>query len=172
MARLARALRDSHHASHYGSVLLLGWAIAALSAYPSVLYPKQIIGELSGGLTVAAPLIAHLYSLRALLALRQERRVQANMLAAWWTLSYLPVGLLAALILPWPQAYALPFSGAVLALMSFGLLLPGLSPFIAYGLNAKWVRPHESPWRLGAALLLFVIGWALAAIVAEVFSSI
>lgn len=172
MKRFVARLRNPHHEQHYGSILLLGWGIAALAVYPSVLYPRTLQGDIFGAIVAMTPALAHLYSLRALLALRQTPRFQPNMMAAGWTLSYLPVALLAAVVLPWPHAYLLPMAGTVLGLMSFGLLLPGLSPFIAYAVTAKFIRPHESRARLIVAGVVLCLGWLLAGITAEVISSV
>ena len=165
-------LFDPHHPKHYGSILVLGWLTAFAAVFPSVFYPTHFIGLMAVSLTVIAPIGAQLYALRALLPLRHEKALKANMLAALMTLSYLPAALICLSFARWQEALHLPFTGTVLALLSFGLLLPGLSPFIAYGLNAKWVRPHESRLRLGAALLLFVMAWVLAGFTAEVIASI
>ena len=165
-------LFDPHHPKHYGSILVLGWLTAFAAVFPSVFYPTHFIGLMAVSLTVIASIGAQLYALRALLPLRREKALKANMLAALMTLSYLPAALICLTFTRWQEALHLPFTGTVLALLSFGLLLPGLSPFIAYGLNAKWVRPHESRLRLGAALLLFVMAWVLAGFTAEVIASI
>ena len=172
MTWLINRLRDPRHRQHYGAVLLCGWLIAALAIYPAVIFPRHMLNELWGGLVAMAPALAHIYALRALLPLWRDKTLKPNMLAALWTLSYLPVALLAEVLLPWPQAYALPLGGAALALMSFGLLFPGLAPFIAYAVNAKWVRPHESRVRLGLAIFLFLLSWGLAAIMAAFMSAV
>lgn len=172
LVSLKHRLSDAHHAKHYGSILVLGWLTAFAAVFPSVFYPTHFIGLMAVSITVIAPIGAHLYALRALLPLRHGKALRANMLAALMSLSYLPAALLCLFFARWDDAVHLPFTGTVLALLSFGVLLPGLSPFIAYGLNAKWVRPHESRLRLGVALLLFVMAWVLAGFTAEVIASI
>ena len=66
----------------------------------------------------------------------------------------------------------IPLAGVALAIFSFGLLFPGLSPFFAYALNVKLVRPQDGGWRLALGFFLFFIGWVIAAIVAEVIASV
>lgn len=163
---------DPQHPQHYGSLLFVGWVVATAIAVPGLAYPKLMTGWLGEALVSLGPLAAHGYSLRALLPLRHDKTLKPNMMAALFTLSYLPAGLLAELVLPWPMAFMIPLAGVALAIFSFGLLFPGLGPFIAYAINAKFVRPHEGPARLALALALFFIGWVLAGITAEIISSV
>ena len=172
MAFLNRQLTDSQHANHYGSVLVVGWLVALVAVFPSVIYPTHFIGVMAASITVIAPIGAHLYALRALLPLRHEKVLKANMLAALWSLSYLPAALICLSFTRWQEALHLPFTGTVLALLSLGLLFPGLTPFIAYAVTTKFIRPHETRIRLVLATGLFVMAWVLAGFTAEVIASI
>lgn len=163
---------DPHHPYHYGSLLFIGWAIAMAVAVPGVLYPKLMTGWFGEVLVSIGPIAAHIYSLRALLPLRHNKTLQPNMMAALFTLSYVAAGILAELVLPWPMAFMIPLAGVALAIFSFGLLFPGLSPFFAYALNVKLVRPQDGGWRLALGFFLFFIGWVIATIVAEVIASV
>lgn len=165
-------LLNPQHPKHFGSVLFIGWLACAMAMLPTVIIAPSMNSLWAEILVSSGPLLAHIYSLRALGALRENRKFQANMMAALFTLSYLPAGLLAMIILPWPHAFTIPLAGVGLGIFSLGLLFPGLSPFFAYALNAKFIRPQDGPFRLAFAFLLFFIGWVIAGILAEVLSSV
>ena len=150
----------------------MAWLISALTVWAGIMFAERLDGTMAELLVSAPPLLAHLYSLRALMALRHEKRLQPNMMAALLTLSYIPAGLLAVIILPWQHAFLIPAAGVALAIFSFGVLFPGLSPLFAYAINAKFVRPHESRRRLAIAVSLFFLGWVMAGLVAEIISSV
>lgn len=172
LTRVKNRLSDAHHHHHYGSVLFLGWLTSFAAVFPSVIYPAHFFGTLAAAVTIAAPTMAHLYALRALLPLRHEKALKPNMLAALMSLSYLPAALICLSFARWQEALHLPFTGAVLALLSLGLLFPGLAPFMAYGIAAKFIRPHETGARLALALGVFIVAWVLAGFTAEVIASI
>ncbi len=169
---ITQRLINPQHPQHFGSVVVLGWLLAFAAVFPTVIYPNHLIGTLAGFVTLAAPLSAQIYSLRALLPLRRDRKWMANMMAALWTLSYIPAAFLCLSFARWQEAMHLPLSGAVLALLSFGLLFPGLAPFFAYAINTKFIRPHEGPIRLTVAGLLFIVAWVLAGVTAEIIASV
>lgn len=171
MTWLKTRLFDPQHPYHFGSVLLVGWALAALNIFPTVMFPKHPAVGFGQIFILGGPVGAHLYSLRALLPLRNGE-IRANMLAALLTLSYVPAVIICLFLFRWVQAIILPLAGPMMAILSFGILLPGLSPFIAYALNANLVRPAESHWRFGLAIGLFTLGWVISAISVEVISSI
>lgn len=167
---------NPHHPKHFGSVLFVGWLACALTMLPAVVFAPSMASPMNNiwveALVSGGPILAHLYSLRALFALREKPKFQANMMAALFTLSYFPAGVLAMIVLPWPHAFTISLAGVGLGIFSLGLLFPGLSPFFAYALNAKFIRPQDGPFRLAFAFLLFFIGWVIAGILAEVLSSI
>lgn len=172
MRFITQRLFNPQHAQHFGTLLIFGWLLAFAGVFPTVIYPNHPIGAVAGFITLAAPLCAHIYSLRALLALRREQKWTANMMAALWTLSYPPAALLCLSFARWQEAMHLPFSGATLALLSFGLLFPGLAPFLAYAVNTRFIRPHESRARRAIAALLFIAAWVLVGVTAEIIASV
>jgi len=172
LASLKTRLSDAQHPKHYGSLLVLGWLVALAAVFPSVIYPTHFIGLMAVSITVIAPAGAHLYALRALWPLCQEKTLNANMLAALMSLCYLPAALICLSFTRWQEALHLPFTGTVLALLSLGLLFPGLAPFFAYAVAARFIRPHETRLRLALAAGLFVMAWVLAGFTAEVIASI
>lgn len=125
------------------------------------------------GLIITAPtLAAHLYALRALNGLRRIGDFKPNMLAALMTLSYIPALFISLSFAPLKDALILPATGVYMAVISFGLFLPGVSLLLAYGLNAKIVKPHLAAWRTALAAVLFIGAWVLSGFAARVMSAI
>lgn len=167
-----RRFIEPTHPGHYTHILLAGWLISMTMVFPTVMYPNQWLGSAAGFLTAAGPIVAHAYSLRALWPLRKNRKLHPTMLPALATLCYLPAVLICLSFVRWKQALILPLTGAILAVLSFGLLFPGLAPFLAYAINHRLVRPHQSRLRLAIASLIFIAAWVLAGITAEVIASV
>lgn len=165
-------LFDPHHERHYGSVLLAGWILSAIFLFPLLKYPPAHDAIWPSLLVGLPPLFAHGYSLRPILGTHVATKLQPNMLAALMTLSYLPAMLFCIALDNWQEAVFLPAAGTFMALMSFGLFLPGLLPPLAYLINANLVRPHQSPARLVGGALLFTLAWGFSGFAAWVISHV
>jgi hypothetical protein len=165
-------LFDPTHERHFGSVLIAGWVASAVFLFPLLKYPPAHDAIWPSLLVGLPPLLAHGYSLRPLLGTHISSQLQPNMLAALMTLSYLPAMLFCLTLSGWQDAVFLPAAGTFMALMSFGLFLPGLLPPLAYLINAKLVHPHLSPARLVGGALLFTVAWAFSGFAAWVISTV
>ncbi len=165
-------LFDPTHDRHFGSVLLAGWILSAIFLFPLLKYPPAHDALWPSLLVGLPPLFAHVYSLRPIINTHFASQLQPNMLAALMTLSYLPAMLICVALRDWQDALFLPAAGTFMALMSFGLFLPGLAPPLAYLINAKLIHPHRTPARLVAGAILFTAAWAFSGFAAWVISSV
>ncbi len=165
-------LFDPSHERHFGSVLLAGWVLSAIFLFPLLKYPPAHDALWPSLLVGLPPLFAHAYSLRPIINTHVASQLQPNMLAALMTLSYFPGMLVCVALIDWQEALFLPAAGMFMALMSFGLFLPGLAPPLAYLINGKLIRPHLSPVRLVAGAVLFTLAWAFSGFAAWVISHV
>lgn len=165
-------LFDPEHERHYGSVLLAGWVLSAIFLFPLLKYPPAHDAVWPSLLVGLPPLFAHAYSLRPIIGTHVTSQLQPNMLAALMTLSYLPAILFCLTLRGWEDAIFMPAAGTFMALMSFGLFLPGLAPPLAYLINAKLIHPHLSPARLVGGTILFTLAWAFSGFAAWVISTV
>jgi hypothetical protein len=169
---LKARLFNPDHPQHYGAVLTLAWLLSSFSVWGSVAFNMRLPDFWGDWLIGGWVIGAHLYALRALLPLRKTRSFKPNMMAALMTLSYLPAMILCLYFAHWAQIFILPLSGAMLALFSFGIVFPGLSPFLVYGLNTRFVRPAQSRMHLAFAAVLFILAWVVAGFTAAVMASV
>lgn len=160
------------HGQHYGALILASWGLAALLIFPALQHPPAYYTGWRGLIITAPTFAAHLYALRALIGLRRIGDFKPNMMAALMTLSYIPAFFISLSFAPLKDALILPAIGVYMAVISFGLFLPGASLLLAYGLNVKIVKPHMAAWRMALAAALFIGAWVLSGFGARVMSAI
>ena len=145
-------------------LVLLSWIAVLILIFPALTLTWKI-DTLDAVVWVAMiPLAAHLYVFAANLPALRDRRDPARIGLTLPVLTY-PFGAIICLtMMPASSAFAMPYAGIFMGMLTFGIFFTGLAPLLAIGLTRSIMDRSLNRRRVITSLVLLVTGWFLSGV--------
>jgi len=145
-------------------LVLISWIAVLVLIFPALTLTWRL-DTLDAVMWVAMiPLAAHLYVFAANLPALRARQDAARIALTLPVLSY-PLGGLACLAaMPAGSAFAMPYAGIFMGMLTFGIFFTGLAPLLAIALTRTIMGQSLSRRRVIICLAMLVTGWFLSGV--------
>lgn len=145
-------------------LVLLSWIAVLILIFPALTLTWKM-NNLDAVVWVALiPLAAHLYVFAANLPALREGHDSARIGLTLPVLSY-PLGAIACLpMMPVGSAFAMPYAGIFMGMLTFGIFFTGLAPLLAVALTRRIMARSLNRRRVITCLAILVTGWFLSGV--------
>ena len=145
-------------------LVLLSWIVVLILIFPALTLTWKM-NNLDAVVWVALiPLATHLYVFVANLPALREGNDPARIGLTLPVLSY-PLGALACLpMMPASSAFAMPYAGIFMGMLTFGIFFTGLAPLLAVALTRRIMARSLNRRRVITCLAILVTGWFLSGV--------
>ena len=145
-------------------LILLSWIAVLILMLPALMLTWRN-GSLDAVAWVAMiPLAAHLYVFAANLPALRDRQDPARIGLTLPVLTY-PLGAIACMaVMPASSAFAMPYAGIFMGMLTFGIFFTGLAPLLAIGLTRSIMDKSLNRRRVITSLVMLVTGWFLSGV--------
>lgn len=159
-----RRLLNASDAATAWRLVLLSWIVGLILIFPALTLTWKM-NNLDAVVWVALiPLATHLYVFVANLPALREGNDPARIGLTLPVLSY-PLGAIACLpMMPASSAFAMPYAGIFMGMLTFGIFFTGLAPLLAIALTRRIMARSLNRRRVIACLAILVTGWFLSGV--------
>ena len=159
-----RRLLNASDAATAWRLVLLSWIVVLILIFPALTLTWKM-NNLDAVVWVALiPLATHLYVFVTNLPALREGHDPARIGLTLPVLSYL-LGAIACLPMrPASAAFAMPYAGIFMGMLTFGIFFTGLAPLLAIALTRRIMARSLNRRRVIACLAILVTGWFLSGV--------